>query len=39
MIQLRPLMLVDGEVRPDLSDEVLDGCCLTHDGRIRKELP
>ncbi|SDH36468.1 NAD(P) transhydrogenase subunit alpha [Lentzea fradiae] len=39
VVNLLKLMLVDGEVRPDLSDEVLDGCCLTHDGRIRKELP
>ncbi|MEU5695659.1 NAD(P) transhydrogenase subunit alpha [Actinosynnema sp. NPDC020468] len=29
------LMTRDGEVRPDLSDEVLDGCCLTHQGEVR----
>jgi len=22
-------------VRPDLTDEILAGCCLTHDGEVR----
>lgn len=39
VLNLLKLMTADGSVVPDLSDEVLDGCCLTHDGRIRKELP
>ena len=39
VLNLLKLMIADGSVRPDLSDEVLDGCCLTHDGQIRKELP
>lgn len=39
VVNLLKLMIVDGAVRPDLGDEVLDGCCLTHDGQIRKESP
>lgn len=39
VLNLLKLMIADGSVSPDLSDEVLDGCCLTHDGQIRKELP
>lgn len=39
VLNLLKLMIVDGAVQPDLGDEVLDGCCLTHDGEIRKELP
>ena len=39
VLNLLKLMIVDGAVLPNLDDEVLDGCCLTHDGRIRKELP
>uniref|UniRef100_UPI0038B2E440 NAD(P) transhydrogenase subunit alpha n=1 Tax=Lentzea tibetensis TaxID=2591470 RepID=UPI0038B2E440 len=35
---LKP-MLVDGAVVPDMTDEVLAGCCVTHDGVVRKELP
>ncbi|MGM1059323.1 Re/Si-specific NAD(P)(+) transhydrogenase subunit alpha [Saccharothrix sp. Mg75] len=33
------MMTRDGEVRPDLDDEVLGGCCLTHAGELRGELP
>ncbi|MFB9595834.1 Re/Si-specific NAD(P)(+) transhydrogenase subunit alpha [Saccharothrix longispora] len=33
------MMTSDGEVRPDLDDEVLGGCCLTHAGELRRELP
>ncbi|KAA2264293.1 Re/Si-specific NAD(P)(+) transhydrogenase subunit alpha [Solihabitans fulvus] len=29
------LMTKDGRIAPDLGDEVLAGCCLTHDGEIR----
>ncbi|GAA3653472.1 Re/Si-specific NAD(P)(+) transhydrogenase subunit alpha [Lentzea roselyniae] len=39
VLNLLKLMIVDGVVQPNLDDEVLDGCCLTHDGQIRKELP
>ncbi len=39
VLNLLKLMIVDGAVLPNLEDEVLDGCCLTHDGEIRKELP
>ncbi|MGI5501947.1 NAD(P) transhydrogenase subunit alpha [Lentzea sp. CA-135723] len=39
VLNLLKLMTADGVVAPDLGDEVLDGCCLTHDGQIRKELP
>ncbi|WP_189222008.1 NAD(P) transhydrogenase subunit alpha [Saccharothrix coeruleofusca] len=28
-------MTEDGVVRPDLDDEVIGGCCLTHAGRVR----
>ena len=33
------MMTADGVVRPDLDDEVLAGCCLTHAGELRGELP
>ncbi|MFD5828763.1 NAD(P) transhydrogenase subunit alpha [Lentzea sp. NPDC060358] len=39
VVNLLKLMIVDGEVRPDLDDEVLGGCCLTHDGEIREVVP
>jgi NAD(P) transhydrogenase subunit alpha len=39
VLNLLKLMIADGEVRPNLDDEVLAGCCLTHEGQIRKELP
>jgi NAD(P) transhydrogenase subunit alpha len=29
------VMTVDGEVRPDLTDEVVAGACLTHEGVVR----
>ena len=32
---LLSLMIHDGEVRPDLDDEVLAGCCITHAGEVR----
>jgi NAD(P) transhydrogenase subunit alpha len=31
------LMTKDGEVQPDLDDEVVAGACLTHDGQVRHE--
>ncbi len=34
---LLALMTVDGTVTPDLTDEVVAGACLTHDGAIRHE--
>ncbi|MFC5059009.1 Re/Si-specific NAD(P)(+) transhydrogenase subunit alpha [Saccharothrix xinjiangensis] len=33
------MMTADGRVEPDLDDEVLAGCCLTHRGELRRELP
>nr|WP_322746688.1 Re/Si-specific NAD(P)(+) transhydrogenase subunit alpha [Saccharothrix syringae] len=33
------MMTRDGRVEPDLDDEVLAGCCLTHRGELRRELP
>jgi H+-translocating NAD(P) transhydrogenase subunit alpha len=39
VLNLMKPMLVDGAVTPDLNDEVLAGCCVTHDGVVRKELP
>jgi NAD(P) transhydrogenase subunit alpha len=33
------MMTEDGKVEPDLDDEVLAGCCLTHRGELRRELP
>jgi NAD(P) transhydrogenase subunit alpha len=35
VVNLLLLMVADGVVAPDLSDEVLAGCCLTHAGEIR----
>jgi H+-translocating NAD(P) transhydrogenase subunit alpha len=32
---LLSLMTRDGEVRPDLDDEVLAGCCITYAGEVR----
>lgn len=32
---LLQLLVVDGELAPDLSDEVLAGCCVTHAGQVR----
>jgi NAD(P) transhydrogenase subunit alpha len=31
------MMAEDGVVEPDLTDEVLSGCCLTHAGEVRHE--
>ena len=31
------MMTKDGVVQPDLADEVLAGCCLTHAGEVRHE--
>ncbi|MGH3679926.1 MAG: NAD(P) transhydrogenase subunit alpha, partial [Natronosporangium sp.] len=28
------LLVVDGELAPDLSDKVLAGCCVTHAGQV-----
>lgn len=32
------MMTEDGRVTPNLDDEVLAGCCLTHRGELRKDL-
>ncbi|MGH8699376.1 MAG: NAD(P) transhydrogenase subunit alpha, partial [Burkholderiales bacterium] len=32
VVELLLLMTVDGKVRPDFSDEIVDGTCVTHDG-------
>lgn len=29
------LMTNDGDIRPDLDDEILAGCCVTHAGKVR----
>ena len=31
------LMTTDGAVRPDFTDEVVVGCCVTHDGQVLHE--
>jgi NAD(P) transhydrogenase subunit alpha len=31
------MMTAEGQVRPDLCDEVLGGCCLTHGGEVRHQ--
>ncbi len=35
VVELLLLMTVDGKVRPDFSDEIVDGACVTHDGAVR----
>jgi H+-translocating NAD(P) transhydrogenase subunit alpha len=35
VVNLLLLMTRDGKVKPDLDDEILDGCCVTHNGEIR----
>jgi NAD(P) transhydrogenase subunit alpha len=35
VVNLLLLMVSDGVVAPDLSDEVLAGCCVTHAGEVR----
>lgn len=37
VVNLLLLMTADGEVAPDLEDEVLAGCCVTHAGEVRHE--
>jgi NAD(P) transhydrogenase subunit alpha len=37
VVSLFLLMVDGGQVAPDLSDEVLAGCCLTHGGEVRHE--
>jgi NAD(P) transhydrogenase subunit alpha len=37
VVSLLLLMVDGGRVAPDLSDEVLAGCCLTHGGQVRHE--
>ena len=37
IIHLLGLMTADGAFAPDFDDEVVAGCCLTHDGRVRHE--
>lgn len=35
---LLELMIEDGQKKIDFSDEVLDGACVTHDGKLKKEV-
>jgi NAD(P) transhydrogenase subunit alpha len=35
VVNLILLMLADGTLAPDLDDEILAGCCVTHAGRVR----
>lgn len=35
VVNLLLLMVHEGAVAPDLSDEVLAGCCVTHGGEVR----
>jgi NAD(P) transhydrogenase subunit alpha len=35
VVNLLLLMVADGALAPDLSDEVLAGCCVTHGGEVR----
>lgn len=37
VVNLLLLMTSEGEVKPDLEDEVLAGCCVTHSGEVRNE--
>ncbi len=37
LTNLLALLVKDGELVVDLSDEVLDGACVTHDGQVRHE--
>jgi NAD(P) transhydrogenase subunit alpha len=37
VVNLLLMMTKDGVVQPDLTDEVLAGCCLTHAGEVRHE--
>lgn len=35
VVSLLRLMATDGTVQPDLDDEILAGCCVTHAGEVR----
>lgn len=35
VVNLVLLMTDDGKVAPDLSDEIVDGACVTHEGQVR----
>jgi H+-translocating NAD(P) transhydrogenase subunit alpha len=37
VVNLVLLLNSDGELRVDLDDQILDGCCVTHAGELRKE--
>jgi H+-translocating NAD(P) transhydrogenase subunit alpha len=37
VLNLVTLMTVDGTFAPDFDDEVVAGCCVTHDGRVLHE--
>lgn len=37
VVNLLLLMTSEGEVKPDLEDEVLAGCCVTHGGEVRND--
>ncbi len=37
VVNLLLLMTANGEVKPDLGDDVLGGCCVTHAGEVRHE--
>jgi len=35
VVNLLTLMTKDGDVVPDLDDEIVDGAAVTHDGAVR----
>ena len=35
VVNLLTLMTVDGDFAPDFADEIVTGCCVTHDGEVR----
>jgi NAD(P) transhydrogenase subunit alpha len=37
VVELLLLMIADGQLNIDFTDEIIDGACVTHDGEIRHE--
>jgi NAD(P) transhydrogenase subunit alpha len=37
LVNLTLLMTADGQLRPDFDDEIVVGCCVTHDGQVRHQ--
>jgi len=37
LVNLALLMTADGSLRPDFDDEIVTGCCVTHDGQVRHQ--